>query len=70
MPLVATLHRNVFCGAYERMARLCTMLCRLGVLLALLQLAAWGAVAEPIEFKLFELFEVFSWATQLGGLDR
>ena len=45
MPLVATLHRNVFCGAYERMARLCTMLCRLGVLLALLQLAAWGAVA-------------------------
>jgi hypothetical protein len=45
MPIVATLQRNVFSGAYERMARLCGMLCRLGVLLALLQLVSWGAVA-------------------------
>jgi hypothetical protein len=45
MPIVATLQRNVFGGAYERMARMCAMLCRVGVLLGLLQLVAWGAVA-------------------------
>ena len=45
MPLVATLHRHVFSGAYARMARLSAMLCRLGVLLAVLQLTAWGVVA-------------------------
>ncbi len=45
MPLVATVHRHVFGGAYERMARLSTMLCRIGVLLAVLQFLSWSALA-------------------------
>lgn len=45
MPLAATLHRHVFHGAHERIARLAAMLCRLGVLLAIIQLGAWGVVS-------------------------
>jgi hypothetical protein len=44
MSLVATVHRHVFSGAYERMARLSGALCRIGVLLAVLQLLSWCAV--------------------------
>ena len=45
MSLVATVHRHVFGGAYERLARLSAMLCRIGVLLAVLQVLSWTALA-------------------------
>lgn len=45
MPLEAVLSRYLFSGAYERIARLAAMLCRLGVVLAVLQLASWGGAA-------------------------
>ena len=44
MVTMAVHHRQVAAGAYERIARLCGMLCRLGVVLAILQLASWSVV--------------------------
>ena len=44
MVSMAVSHRQVAVGAYERIARLTGMLCRLGVVLAILQLASWSVV--------------------------